>query len=463
MNERDFEDAVLRAQVAELEERRFPVLDAGFSVPWRLVAPFEAQAERNHNQTLQRLAERGGLDPVELWAVMHGMGWKDRSKLPSQEAAKEWALSLVSIEARAEKAEAELSKSEWRVAELEDDVADARILLEPHFGQETYQLPLAKTTADLIARAEKAEARVAELEADRDEWFRGYHEMTGLLKAAEARVEDLEAYAKLADVDAASEENLASGLEARIAELDDELKGLVQENTRLENSLRNWREGAERVEKERAFWRTRGHELEAKLRETQDELAHEKGGRLDEAAIRSAVEKETGMWPYGRIADAVAECLRSQQAKWEAFVSVEAERAEKAEARVKELEAQAETDDKRAVEVNDAHLKQVATLRARIAELEAYSKLADLDAESEERRADALEVELARGMEACRAHVCLGAQEARAERDEAVAALRALLREEWYTYEGNLEAAGHASVDDLNAARAVLAKYPEGR
>lgn len=99
--------AAAEAQVAELEERRFPVLDAGFSVPWRLVAPFEAQAERNHNQTLQRLAGRGGLDPVELWAVMHGMGWKDRSKLPSQEAAKEWALSLVSIEARAEKAEAE--------------------------------------------------------------------------------------------------------------------------------------------------------------------------------------------------------------------------------------------------------------------------------------------------------------------------------------------------------------------
>lgn len=65
--------------------------------------------------------------------------------------------------------EAELSKSEWRVAELEDDVADARILLEPHFGQETYQLPLAKTTAGLIARAEKAEARVEELEQQKDD------------------------------------------------------------------------------------------------------------------------------------------------------------------------------------------------------------------------------------------------------------------------------------------------------
>lgn len=89
-------------------------------------------------------------------------------------------------------------------------------------------------------------------------------------------------------------------------------------------------------------------------------------------------------------------------------------------ARVAELEAQAAKDDAHVVEVNDAHLKQVAALRTLRAGLER-------------------------------------------ERDEAVAALRGLLRDEWYTYEGNLEASGRASVDDLNAARAVLAKYPEGR
>lgn len=172
----------LKAQVADLEERRFPVLDAGFSVPWRLVAPFETQAQRNHSQTLQRLAERGGLDPVELWAVMHGMGWRDRSKLPTQEAAKAWALSLCN--------------STTEVATLR--------------------------------------ARIAKME---------------------------------------------------------------------------------------------------------DELAHEKGGRLDEAAIRAACEQETGAWPYGRIIDAVVSTLRAQQARWEAFVEAEAERAKKAEARVAELEA----------------------------------------------------------------------------------------------------------------------------
>ena len=79
--------------------------------------------------------------------------------------------------------------------------------------------------------------------------------------------------------------------------------------------------------------------LRARVAKMEDELAHEKGGRLDEAAIRAACEQETGAWPYGRIVDAVVSTLRAQQARWEAFVEAEAERAEKAEARVAELEA----------------------------------------------------------------------------------------------------------------------------
>ena len=78
--------------------------------------------------------------------------------------------------------------------------------------------------------------------------------------------------------------------------------------------------------------------LRARIAKMEDELAHEKGGRLDEAAIRAACEQETGAWPYGRIIDAVVSTLRAQQARWEAFVEAEAERAEKAEARVAELE-----------------------------------------------------------------------------------------------------------------------------
>lgn len=40
------------------------------SVPWGLLAPHEKQALRNHNQTLTRLAERGGCSPCELVALI---------------------------------------------------------------------------------------------------------------------------------------------------------------------------------------------------------------------------------------------------------------------------------------------------------------------------------------------------------------------------------------------------------
>lgn len=36
---------------------------------------FEDQAQRNHHQTLKRLAERGGLDWGEAAAIIEGRGW----------------------------------------------------------------------------------------------------------------------------------------------------------------------------------------------------------------------------------------------------------------------------------------------------------------------------------------------------------------------------------------------------
>lgn len=66
-------------------EARFPVLDQRHrqersvafptAVPWAFVAPHEQQAERNHGQTLRRLAERGGLSPCELVAVLEDRRW----------------------------------------------------------------------------------------------------------------------------------------------------------------------------------------------------------------------------------------------------------------------------------------------------------------------------------------------------------------------------------------------------
>ena len=51
--------------------------------PWRLLVPHEPQAERNHNQSLQRLRERGGLSASEMLAVMEDRPWR---QMPERQA-----------------------------------------------------------------------------------------------------------------------------------------------------------------------------------------------------------------------------------------------------------------------------------------------------------------------------------------------------------------------------------------
>jgi hypothetical protein len=57
----------------------FPILNAKGLIryiPWELVEPHRAQAHKNHGQTLEGLAKRGGLDWAELFAVMNGLDWQ---------------------------------------------------------------------------------------------------------------------------------------------------------------------------------------------------------------------------------------------------------------------------------------------------------------------------------------------------------------------------------------------------
>jgi len=58
------------------KSQMFPILDANAFVPWAFVAPHEKWALNNHDQTLKRLAERGGLDWCELCAVIENRRWQ---------------------------------------------------------------------------------------------------------------------------------------------------------------------------------------------------------------------------------------------------------------------------------------------------------------------------------------------------------------------------------------------------
>lgn len=70
--------------VHQTTERQFPIMDGKqrAGIPWRIIAPHEAQARRNHGQSLARLAERGGLCWAEAWGVLTGVDW---SRLPREQ------------------------------------------------------------------------------------------------------------------------------------------------------------------------------------------------------------------------------------------------------------------------------------------------------------------------------------------------------------------------------------------
>lgn len=50
--------------------KTFPILHTRESIPWEAIEPHREQAKRNHCQTLERLAERGGLTWREAYFVL---------------------------------------------------------------------------------------------------------------------------------------------------------------------------------------------------------------------------------------------------------------------------------------------------------------------------------------------------------------------------------------------------------
>lgn len=65
------------SDVQPLSTRPFPIMgdDNIKSVPWWVVQSCEGQILRNHGQSLETLARRGGLDVIELGGALTGRSW----------------------------------------------------------------------------------------------------------------------------------------------------------------------------------------------------------------------------------------------------------------------------------------------------------------------------------------------------------------------------------------------------
>lgn len=64
-------------------------------VPWAFVEAFRKQAEANHDQTLERLAQRGGLCPSEMWLAAHDQPlarFRQNVEAPDEETCGQWLI-----------------------------------------------------------------------------------------------------------------------------------------------------------------------------------------------------------------------------------------------------------------------------------------------------------------------------------------------------------------------------------
>lgn len=68
--------------------RKYPVIGTNPQeyIPWEILIPHEEQALQNHGQTLERLAERGGLDWNEILPILEDKTWRECPMLPPAEA-----------------------------------------------------------------------------------------------------------------------------------------------------------------------------------------------------------------------------------------------------------------------------------------------------------------------------------------------------------------------------------------
>jgi hypothetical protein len=90
---------VLFGQTEEFYEARRTKTPYPCGVPYILVEGHDKQAQSNHFQTLERLSQRGGLSPLELWCVVNDKKWHDKGDMTEAKAI-EWLRGIDGVEWR---------------------------------------------------------------------------------------------------------------------------------------------------------------------------------------------------------------------------------------------------------------------------------------------------------------------------------------------------------------------------
>lgn len=90
---------ILFGQTKEFDEARRTKTAYPCGFPHALIEPHDEQAQKNHSQTLERLSQRGGLSPLEIWCIVHDKRWHDKGDMTEAKAI-EWLRGIEGVEWR---------------------------------------------------------------------------------------------------------------------------------------------------------------------------------------------------------------------------------------------------------------------------------------------------------------------------------------------------------------------------
>lgn len=99
----------------------YPIQD-GPTIPWFIMKPHEAQCQKNHGQSLEKLAGRGGLGAAEAYCIIKGLSLRAIDEVGHNQLRTWWfeyADSINGLKTRAEEAEATNAKLMTFIHEVE--------------------------------------------------------------------------------------------------------------------------------------------------------------------------------------------------------------------------------------------------------------------------------------------------------------------------------------------------------
>lgn len=166
-------------------ERLFPILhpdeygrsqlQCPRSIPWALIEPQDAQAHSNHGQSLERLAERGGLSPSEAVAVIEGRKWRAMENVEAVAELRRHVTAYEETGITALRADVERLTRERDDARESVDRANALIGQQAdEFDRDQYLAEqqfqsLAHEHAQAVAERDEARAEVERIRADNEQ------------------------------------------------------------------------------------------------------------------------------------------------------------------------------------------------------------------------------------------------------------------------------------------------------